>query len=135
PHGDRADRATRRLVSGDRAMTSSLTLRNIVMAALLTVLALVPLYSAWVGNNFVLILVTRIMILAIAAVSLNLIMGYGGMVSFGHAAYLGIGGYVVGILAYEGVPSGFIQWPLAIMVSGLAALIIGALCLRTRGVY
>jgi branched-chain amino acid transport system permease protein len=102
---------------------------------MLIVLALVPLYSAWVGNNFAVSLVTRIMILAIAAVSLNLIMGYGGMVSFGHAAYLGIGGYVVGILAYEGIPSGFIQWPLAILISGFAALVIGALCLRTRGVY
>jgi branched-chain amino acid transport system permease protein len=116
-------------------MTPPLTLRNVVMAVMMIVLALVPLYAAWVGNNFVLILMTRIVILAIAAVSLNLIMGYGGMVSFGHAAYLGIGGYVVGILAFEGVPSGFIQWPLALLVSGLAALIIGALCLRTRGVY
>lgn len=116
-------------------MMSSATPRNVVVAAMLVLLALVPLYSAWVGNNFVLILVTRIVILAIAAVSLNLIMGYGGMVSFGHAVYLGIGGYVVGILAYEGVLSGFVQWPLALLVSGLAALIIGALCLRTRGVY
>ncbi len=116
-------------------MTPALTLRNVVMAVMMVVLALVPVYAAWVGNNFVLILMTRIVILAIAAVSLNLIMGYGGMVSFGHAAYLGIGGYVVGILAFEGVPSGFIQWPLALLVSGLAALIIGALCLRTRGVY
>ena len=88
------------------------------MAVMMVMLALVPLYAAWVGNNFVLILMTRIVILAIAAVSLNLIMGYGGMVSFGHAAYLGIGGYVVGILAYEGFPSGFVQWPLAIFVSG-----------------
>jgi branched-chain amino acid transport system permease protein len=62
-------------------------------------------------------------------------MGYGGMVSFGHAAYLGIGGYTVGILAYEGIPSGFVQWPLAILVCGLVALIIGTLSLRTRGVY
>jgi branched-chain amino acid transport system permease protein len=62
-------------------------------------------------------------------------MGYGGMVSFGHAAYLGIGGYVVGILAYEGIASGFIQWPAAILVSGLFALGIGALSLRTRGVH
>src|SRR5205814_7923112 len=68
-------------------------------------------------------------------VSLNLMMGYGGMVSFGHAAYLGIGGYVVGILAYEGVPSGFVQWPLAILVCGGVALIVGLLSLRTRGVY
>jgi branched-chain amino acid transport system permease protein len=62
-------------------------------------------------------------------------MGFGGMVSFGHAVYLGIGGYVVGILAKEGVGSGFIQWPLALVVSGLFALIVGALSLRTRGVY
>ena len=60
-------------------------------------------------------LFTRILILAIAAVSLNLIMGFGGMVSFGHAAYLGIGGYVVGILAKEGINSGFVQWPLALV--------------------
>lgn len=116
-------------------MTLSYTPRNVVMAAMLIVLALVPLYSMWIGSNFVLILVTRIIILAIAAVSLNLIMGYGGMVSFGHAAYLGIGGYVVGILAYEGIASGFVQWPIAILVCGLAALIIGTLSLRTRGVY
>ena len=75
------------------------------------------------------------MILALAATSLNLILGYGGMVSFGHAAYLGIGGYVVGILAKEGVDSGFVQWPLALAVSALFALVVGALCLRTRGVY
>jgi branched-chain amino acid transport system permease protein len=116
-------------------MKSHVTVRNIVVAALLVMLALVPLYAAWVGNNFVLILFTRIVILAIAAVSLNLIMGYGGMVSFGHAAYLGVGAYVVGILAYEGVPSGFVQWPVALIVSGLFALLIGALSLRTRGVY
>ncbi|MCZ7656915.1 MAG: branched-chain amino acid ABC transporter permease [Xanthobacteraceae bacterium] len=113
----------------------TLTLRTTVTAALVIALALVPAYAAFIGNNFVLILFTRIVILAIAAVSLNLIMGYGGMVSFGHAAYLGIGGYVVGILAHEGVSSGFLQIPLAIVVSGLFALVIGALSLRTRGVY
>jgi branched-chain amino acid transport system permease protein len=80
-------------------------------------------------------LFTRIIILAMAAVSLNLIMGFGGMVSFGHAAYLGIGGYAVGILAHEGIGSGFIQWPVALAVSALVALLIGSLCLRTRGVY
>jgi branched-chain amino acid transport system permease protein len=57
------------------------------------------------------------------------------MVSFGHAAYIGIGGYVVGILAKEGIGSGFVQWPLALAVSGLFALGVGALSLRTRGVY
>jgi branched-chain amino acid transport system permease protein len=112
-----------------------LSLRNIVVAALLLALALVPVYSAMIGNNFALILFTRIVILAIAAVSLNLIMGYGGMVSFGHAAFLGIGGYAVGILAAEGLPSGFLQIPVALAVSALFALVTGVLSLRTRGVY
>jgi branched-chain amino acid transport system permease protein len=116
-------------------VTLWLTLRTVAVATTLVLLALVPAYSALVGNNFVLIMLTRIVILAMAAVSLNLIMGYGGMISFGHAAYLGIGGYIVGILAYEGIPSGFIQLPIVLFVSGLVALLVGALCLRTRGVY
>jgi branched-chain amino acid transport system permease protein len=80
-------------------------------------------------------LFTRVVILAMAALSLNLIMGFGGMVSFGHAAYLGIGGYAVGILAKEGLGSGFVQWPVAVAASALYALVVGALSLRTRGVY
>ena len=72
------------------------------MVALLVLLALVPVYAALTGNYFLLSLFTRIVILAIAATSLNLILGYGGMVSFGHAAYLGIGAYAVGILAQGG---------------------------------
>ena len=72
---------------------------NAVAALVVAALLLLPAYSALTGNVFVLTLVTRIVILALAAASLNLIMGYGGMVSFGHAAYLGIGGYAVGILA------------------------------------
>ncbi len=116
-------------------MSAYLTPRNVFVVALLAILALVPVYSAAVGNTFLMSLFTRIIILAIAAVSLNLIMGFGGMVSFGHAVYLGIGGYVVGILAKEGINSGFIQWPLALLASGVFALGVGALCLRTRGVY
>jgi branched-chain amino acid transport system permease protein len=116
-------------------MKNWITPRNFVNAAIVLALVLVPVYAWMVGNSFVLSLSTRIVILAIAAVSLNLILGYGGMVSFGHAAYLGVGGYVVGILAKEGITSGFVQWPLALVVSALFALIVGALCLRTRGVY
>jgi branched-chain amino acid transport system permease protein len=116
-------------------MSAWLTPRNAVNAAIVVALALVPVYAWFVGNAFVLTLSTRIVILALAAVSLNLILGYGGMVSFGHAAYLGVGGYVVGILAKEGVTTGFVQWPLALAVSALFALVVGALCLRTRGVY
>ncbi len=116
-------------------MTFALTLRTAAIAALLVLLALLPVYSVVTGNLFVLVLFTRIVILAMAAVSLNLILGFGGMMSFGHAAYLGIGGYAVGILAFEGVNSGFVQWPVALGVSALFALVIGALSLRTRGVY
>jgi len=116
-------------------MTHLLSVRNLVAAALLAGLALIPVYCHLTGNFFLLSLFTRIIILALAAVSLNLIMGFGGMVSFGHAAYIGIGGYAVGILAHEGVTSGLAQWPLALAVSALFALVIGVLSLRTRGVY
>jgi branched-chain amino acid transport system permease protein len=116
-------------------MTAALTPRNVLVAALLILLALLPVYCSVSGNYFLMSLFTRILILAMAAVSLNLIMGFGGMVSFGHAVYLGIGGYAVGILAKEGINSGFIQWPVALLASGLFALGVGALCLRTRGVY
>jgi branched-chain amino acid transport system permease protein len=103
--------------------------------AVIVTLAVVPAYAALTGNGFALTLFTRVVILAIAALSLNLIMGFGGMVSFGHAAYLGIGGYAVGILAKEGIGSGFVQWPIAIAAAALCALVVGALSLRTRGVY
>jgi branched-chain amino acid transport system permease protein len=116
-------------------MKHSLTPRLAVNIFLLVILGLVPVYAALTGNTFVMTLFARVLILAIAALSLNLIMGYGGMVSFGHAAYLGIGGYAVGILAKEGIYSGFVQWPVAIGVSALYALVVGALSLRTRGVY
>jgi branched-chain amino acid transport system permease protein len=116
-------------------MTGRLTPRTIVTALLFAALLLLPLYAQFAHDRFLLTLFTRIVILAIAAVSLNLILGFGGMMSFGHAAYLGIGGYAVGILAFEGVNSGFVQWPVAIAASALFALVIGALSLRTRGVY
>ncbi len=116
-------------------MKYSLTPRLAVNIFLLLILGLVPVYAALTGDTFVVTLFTRVLILAMAALSLNLIMGYGGMVSFGHAAYLGIGGYAVGILAKEGIDSGFVQWPVAIGASALFALVVGALSLRTRGVY
>lgn len=89
---------------------------------------------------------TRIVILAIAAASLNLILGYGGMISFGHAVFYGVGGYVVGILyqhwATDELLFGFIPGaadmaitlPLAIVICGLLALALGAISLRTSGV-
>ena len=116
-------------------MIPTLNLRTIVGLLLLLALVLLPVYVEITGSRFLLTLFTRIVILALAAVSLNLILGYGGMMSFGHAAYLGIGGYAVGILAFEGVTTGFVQWPVALLVSAFFALVIGALSLRTRGVY
>jgi branched-chain amino acid transport system permease protein len=116
-------------------MKDRLTLRDLAVAVLLAGLALVPVYARLADDLFMLTLFTRIVILALAAVSLNLILGFGGMMSFGHAAYLGIGGYAVGILAFEGVYSGFVQWPAALAASALFALVVGALSLRTRGVY
>jgi branched-chain amino acid transport system permease protein len=112
-----------------------ITPRNAVVAAIIVFLLLLPVYTSGTGNFFLLSLFTRVLILAMAATTLNLIMGYGGMVSFGHAAFIGIGGYAVGIMAHEGVYSGFLQWPLALLASAVFALITGALCLRTRGVY
>jgi branched-chain amino acid transport system permease protein len=116
-------------------MTASINARTAITVLTIGGLLLLPLYSAISGNIFILTLFTRIVIFALAAASLNLIMGYGGMMSFGHAAYLGIGGYAVGILAHEGIGSGLIQWPVALAASALFALVIGALSLRTRGVY
>jgi branched-chain amino acid transport system permease protein len=102
--------------------------------AVAVLLALPPVMSA-IGQTFYIDLVRRIMILAIAAVSLNLILGYGGMVSFGHAAYLGVGAYAVGILGFYGITSGWLQWAVAIGGSAALAAAIGAISIRTSGVY
>ena len=117
-------------------------------AALLVIACLiaVPYVAPMLGGNYVITLATRVVILAIAASSLDLLIGRGALVSFGHAAYFGLGGYVVGIAAFHlandvpilgwaGSNEALVVWPLAMLVSGLAALIIGALSLRTTGVY
>jgi branched-chain amino acid transport system permease protein len=109
--------------------------RVVVLGVGLLVLSLVPAAAALMNQPFYLDLFRRIMIFAIAAVSLDLILGFGGMVSFGHAAYLGIGAYAVAIPAFYGIDSGMVQWGLALTLSGLAALLIGAVSLRTSGVY
>jgi len=109
--------------------------RTLFWGVVILVLAALPPVAAALGQGFYVDLVRRIMIFAIAAVSLNLILGYGGMVSFGHAAYLGIGGYSVAIFAFYGVNSGPLQWAVAIGASALVALAIGAVSIRTSGVY
>ncbi len=109
--------------------------RAIVLAAGFVLLAAVPPVAALANQPFYLDLVRRVMIFAIAALSLNLILGYGGMISFGHAAYLGVGAYAVGVLAHYGVDNGYLQWALAVGASALVALAIGAVSIRTSGVY
>lgn len=118
----------------------------IVLAGLL----LIPIYAWMVGEPFTITLATRAVIFALAGVGLNLALGQGGLVSFGHAAYFGMGGYAMGILAshaqnydpifetpflLEGTNSMPVIWIVAIIASALLALLIGALSLRTSGVY
>jgi len=110
-------------------------------------LAVVALYAHFAEEPFIITLATRAAILALAGVGLNLALGWGGLVSLGHAAFFGIGGYSMGVLAshaQDGVPllAGLpgsnqmpIIWLTALIFSGLAALVIGAFSLRTSGVY
>jgi branched-chain amino acid transport system permease protein len=116
-------------------LASLRTPRGLITALLLIVLAVLPLLTQAFDQRYLLSIGTRIVIWAIAAVSLNMILGYGGMVSFGHAVFFGIGGYAVGILSHHGVASGWIQWPVAIVAATLWAALVGALSLRTRGLY
>jgi len=112
-----------------------MTLRNFVTVLVLMLFASIPAITTWLGAPYYQDVFARVMIWGIAALSLNLILGFGGMVSFGHALYLGVAGYVVGIAAYHEVISGWVQWPLALLASALVALVFGAVSLRTRGVY
>lgn len=120
---------------------------NLFLFLLLPVTALAAFA---LDEPFIITLVTKAAILALAGVGLNIALGLGGLVSFGHAAFFGIGGYAMGILAahaqsytpimespflIEGTKSMPVIWLVAIVVSGLAALLIGALSLRTSGVY
>lgn len=102
---------------------------------LLAALAVLPWALSALGADFYTAVASRILIFALAATSLNLVLGFGGMVCFGHAAFLGVGAYTVGILMQEGVTSAWASWPLAMLMGALFALVIGAVSLRTRGVY
>ncbi len=122
----------------------------IINALCIMALALVPLMALWLDKPYVITLATKVCILAMAGVGLNLVLGYGGLVSFGHAAFFGLGGYVAGILAshalnyepimqspwlVEGTTRMLVIWPVVILVCAMFALLIGALSLRTSGVY
>ena len=118
-------------------------LLNLVLALLLLAL---PFAAQMLGEPFYVTLATRMAILALAAVGLNLALGFGGLVSFGHAAFFGIGGYAAGILASHafnaepllGLPGTDqmpVIWLVAALACALVALPIGAISLRTSGVY
>jgi len=107
-----------------------------VPIVLFAAFAAAPLLAMVSGaEGYVLSLLTRVMIFGIAAMALDLILGYGALVSFGHAAFIGLGGYAVGILASHGIEDALIQIPVALAASALFGLITGAISLRTKGVY
>ena len=110
-------------------------LKLTILVVAIVLLALVPPVAHVIDEPFYLSLFARIMVFAIAAVSLDLILGYGGMISFGHAAYLGTGAYAVAIMSFYEIDNGWLQLFMAIVASALVALVIGAICLRTSGIY
>jgi branched-chain amino acid transport system permease protein len=105
------------------------------LIALFGAFALLPPAIELGVDPFYLVITTRIMIFAIAAVSLDFILGYGAMVSFGHAAFIGIGAYAVGIAASHGLTDLFLQIALATFAAAVFALVTGVISLRTKGVY
>jgi len=109
--------------------------RRVMILTIGAILLFLPVLTEALGEPFVLVTTTRIMVLAMAALSLDLILGYGGMVSFGHAAFLGIGAYAVAILSANGIDDFLLQLGAGILVAAVFALATGAIALRTTGVY
>jgi branched-chain amino acid transport system permease protein len=109
------------------------SVRGIVALIVLLGLALLPLYTHLAQQSFLLTLFGRIMIYAIAALSLNVLIGYVGLVSFGHALYLMLGAYAVGLLQFHGITNGWIQLLIAIVGAAVVATITGLISLRTSG--
>jgi branched-chain amino acid transport system permease protein len=131
-------------------MNSWLSRKTCLVIGGALLLFFLPVFAELTGQPYLLSLGSRILIYALAAVSLDLLLGYSGMISLGHAAFVGIGAYVVGIFhfhSFESTPlfvtpfllsgseNGLLVLPLAILVAAFAALIIGALCLRTTGMH
>jgi branched-chain amino acid transport system permease protein len=122
-------------ISSISAPAHALRSGNALPVAIFLIFAGVPLFAALTTETYVLSLVTRVMIFAIAALALDLLVGYGALVSFGHAASVGLGAYAVGILAAHGIKDALIALPVALALSALFALGTGIVCLRTKGVY
>jgi branched-chain amino acid transport system permease protein len=108
--------------------------RTVFTALLAAFFVLVPVYGLVSGDSYVLILVGRILVFALAAVGLNLALGYGGMVSFGHAMYMGIGAYVVAIASHHGLDNGLAHLLLVLLVTTVVAVPVGLIALRTQGI-
>ena len=104
-------------------------------AGIFLVLALLPIVALSTGGSYLVSLGSRVMIFAIAAVALDLLVGYGALISFGHAAFVGLGAYAVGILSAYGVTDALVSLPVALAVSAAYAFLTGVVCLRTKGVY
>jgi branched-chain amino acid transport system permease protein len=119
------------------AQRPRLAARGTLLAALVlfALLAILPPVAIAAGDPFWVVTATRIVVFAIAALSLDLVLGYGAMISFGHAAFLGFGAYSVAILARHGTSDLLLQTVVAVTVSALFALVTGAISLRTRGIY
>ena len=109
--------------------------RRVALALLALVLLALPPAMQALGAGYYVSTAGKIVVFAIAATSLNLVLGYGGMVSFGHAAFFGLGAYATGVLVSEGVLNGGVHLLATVALTALAALVIGAISLRTRGVY
>jgi branched-chain amino acid transport system permease protein len=104
-------------------------------AGIFLVLALLPIVALLTGGSYLVSLGSRVMIFAIAAVALDLLVGYGALISFGHAAFVGLGAYAVGILSTYGITDALVSLSAALAVSAAYAFLTGVVCLRTQGVY
>ena len=99
------------------------------------ILAALPMITEGIDEPFYIDLMARVMIFSIAAMSLDFILGYGAMISFGHALYLGLGTYAVGIMAHYEVTNGWLQLLVCISGTAFIAFILGLISLRTSGIY
>lgn len=102
-------------------------------AVVLLFLGTVPWLAQALGQDYYVTFLARVLVLALAAIGLNLVLGFGGMVSMGHALYVGVGVYAVGILANNGVTSGWAHLATALGVAAALAIPLGLVCLRTGG--
>lgn len=116
----------------DRLAQAHPSQKPVVLLAL--VLGVIPVLSVWSGQNHWVPLLTQIMIFALAALSLDLVLGIGGLVSFGHAAFIGLGAYTTGILVKEGMGDTLLALPLSMLVCAVFAYLTGLVALKTRGV-